>query len=152
MKLNALTLLAVSSVLAAGAFAQTPAPSAGAPSRLAPAMVQQQAQMMAKTSMFKGIEVNKGTVSLSRMGGKNRLTLSADFEIPKSPAPHWQVVDSKGNTYLLNQLRIAGDKTNREITLPSYIRDVKSVQIWCSFAEVVLGEASFAKAQTLKQG
>lgn len=148
MKLNTLTLLAVSSVLAAGAFAQSPSPEMASP-RMAPAAVQKP-MAAAMTSQFKGIEVNKGTASLSRMGGKNRLTLSADFEIPKSPAPHWQVVDSKGNVYLLNQLRIAGDKTNREIVLPSYIRDVKSVQIWCSFAEVVLGEASFARPQTLK--
>jgi hypothetical protein len=29
------------------------------------------------------------------------------------------------------------------ITLPSYIRDVAKVQIYCAWAEAVLGEASF---------
>ncbi len=149
MKINLLTLLAVSSALTAGAFAQAPDPSMGAPVNNAPAMTQQMSQMVGMTSMFKGIEVNKGTVSLNKMDGKYRLTLSADFEIPNSPAPHWRVVDSQGNTYLLNQLRIAGDKTNREIMLPKYIKDVKTVQIWCSFAEVVLGEASFTRAMPL---
>ena len=48
-----------------------------------------------------------------------------------------------GNTYLLNQMRIKGDKTNRMITVPSYIKDIAKVQVWCSFAEVVLGETSF---------
>jgi hypothetical protein len=63
--------------------------------------------------------------------------------IPDTPAPSWQIVDSKGNTYLLNQFRIKGDKTNRMITLPSYIKDVAKVQVWCTFAEVLLGEAAF---------
>jgi hypothetical protein len=33
------------------------------------------------------------------------------------------------------------------ITLPAYIRDVTKVQIYCAWAEAVLGEASFAKPQ-----
>jgi HSP20 family protein len=32
---------------------------------------------------------------------------------------------------------------NRRITLPAYVQDVSKVRIWCAFAEVVLGEASF---------
>jgi len=52
-------------------------------------------------------------------------------------------VDSKGNTYLLQKLTIKGDKVNRSITLPVYVADVSKVQIWCAFAEVILGEASF---------
>lgn len=106
-------------------------------------------KMAAISSAFKGIEVNGGTVSINKMEGKTVLTLSSDFMSPKSPAPHWQVVDSKGNVYLLNQLRIAGDKENRMIVLPSYVRDVAKVQIWCSFAEVVLGEATFQRAVKL---
>jgi hypothetical protein len=54
------------------------------------------------------------------------------------------VVDSKGNVYLLNQQRIKDGKTNRKITLPPYIHDVAKVQTWCSFAEALLGEASFS--------
>lgn len=99
------------------------------------------------SSAFKGIEVNGGTVTFSKEGGKRTLSLSPDFKLPKTPAPHWQVIDSKGNAYLLNQLKIAGDKTNLKVALPSYIKDVAKVQIWCSFAEVNLGEATFAKAQ-----
>ena len=71
------------------------------------------------------------------------MKVSDDFVIPDTPAPSWQIVDSKGNTYLLNQFRIKGDKTNREITLPGYIKDVAKVQVWCSFAEVLLGETTF---------
>jgi hypothetical protein len=55
------------------------------------------------------------------------------------------VVDSKGNVYLLNQLKIKDGKTNRTIVLPSYVHDVAKVQIWCSFAEALLGEAPFPK-------
>jgi hypothetical protein len=101
--------------------------------------------MMMNSSKFKGIEVNKGTVSAKVTDKGIVLMLSKDFVLPKSPAPHWQVVDSKGNVYLLKQLKIAGNKVNRMITVPSYVADVKSVQIWCSFAEVNLGEASFSK-------
>jgi hypothetical protein len=43
----------------------------------------------------------------------------------------------------LQKLTIKGDKLNRAITLPAYVPDVSKVQIWCAFAEVVLGEASF---------
>jgi len=53
------------------------------------------------------------------------------------------VVDSKGHVYLLQKLSIKGDKTNKSITLPAHIRDVAKVQIWCAFAETVLGEAAF---------
>jgi hypothetical protein len=39
---------------------------------------------------------------------------------------------------------ISGDKQNRTITVPAYVKDVAKVQIWCAYAEVLLGEASFA--------
>lgn len=98
---------------------------------------------MHKSSKFAGPKANTGTVTHSVMDGKNVLTLSDDFKVPGTPDPHWQVVDSKGNTYLLQKLSIKGDKVNRTITLPAYVADVSKVQIYCSFAEVVLGEASF---------
>ena len=44
--------------------------------------------------------------------GKNVLKLSADF-VPDTPDPHWQVVDSKGQVFLLQRLGIKGDKVNR---------------------------------------
>ena len=95
------------------------------------------------STKFQGPKANTGTVSHAVEGGKNILTLSDDFKVPGTPDPHWQVVDSKGNAYLLQKLTIKGDKVNRSITLPGYVADVSKVQIWCAFAEVVLGEASF---------
>jgi len=97
------------------------------------------------TRPFTGVKVNGGTVTHTRVGGKNVLTLSDDFKVPDTPDPHWQVVDSKGNVYLLQRLAIKGDKFNRSITLPDYIPDVAKVQIWCAFAETLLGEAPFEK-------
>jgi hypothetical protein len=98
---------------------------------------------MHTSGKFAGPKANTGTVTHSVVDGKNVLTLSDDFKVPGAPDPHWQVVDSKGNTYLLQKLSTKGDKINRSITLPAYVADVSKVQIWCAFAEVVLGEASF---------
>jgi hypothetical protein len=92
---------------------------------------------------FKGEKVNGGTVTQTMEGGKIVLTLSDDFVDPKTPDVHWQVVDSKGNTYLLQKLAIKGDKVNKSITLPGYVKDVAKVQIWCAWAEALLGEAGF---------
>jgi hypothetical protein len=96
------------------------------------------------TNTFAGVKANTGTATHSREGGRQILTLSDDFKVPDSPAPHWQVVDSRGNVYLLQRLVIKGDKFNKQITLPPYVRDVAKVQIWCAWAEVLLGEASFS--------
>jgi hypothetical protein len=95
------------------------------------------------SSKFQGAKANTGIVTHTVRDGKNVLTLSADFKIPDTPAPHWQVVDSKGNVYLLQRLKIKGDKVNTSITVPSYVQDVAKVQIWCAWAEALLGEASF---------
>jgi hypothetical protein len=95
------------------------------------------------TGMFSGAKVNGGTATISHKDGKNILTASDDFVPPNTPDPHWQVVDSKGNIYELQKLNIKGDKYNKSIVLPSYIHDVAKVQIWCAFAETLLGEASF---------
>lgn len=92
---------------------------------------------------FTGVKVNGGTVTHSKVGGKMVLTLSEDFKVPDTPDPHWQVVDSNGNVYLLDRLKAKGDKFNKSITLPAYIHDVAKVQIWCAFAEALLGEAPF---------
>lgn len=104
-------------------------------------------QSMEMTSgKFKGVEVNGGTASIYQKDGRYRLRVSSDFMVPNSPAPHFQVVDMEGNIYLLGRLTLVGDKTQRDIVLPKYIKNVAKVQIWCSFAEVNLGEATFAKA------
>ncbi|MGH7835866.1 MAG: hypothetical protein ACREQK_19640, partial [Candidatus Binatia bacterium] len=67
------------------------------------------------------------------------------FKNPEAPDPHWQVIDSKGNVHMLQKLTIKGDKTNKKIVLPAYIKDVAKVQMWCAFAETNLGEAVFEK-------
>src|SRR5882672_733441 len=100
------------------------------------------------SSQFQGPKANKGTVTHSIKDGKSVLTLSDDFVVPDTPDPHWQVVDSKGQIYELDKLKtkaFVGDNYKKEITLPSYVKDVAKVQIWCAFAEVNLGEAVFAK-------
>ena len=99
------------------------------------------------SGMFEGVKANTGTVTHSKDGNKNVLTLSDDFKVPDAPAPHWQIVDSKGNVYLLQRLTIKGEKYNKSIAVPSYIKDIAKVQIWCAFAETLLGEASFSKPQ-----
>ena len=96
------------------------------------------------TSKFEGVKANSGAATHARSGNSDTLTWSDDFKIPETPAPHWQVVDTKGNVYLLNRLAIKGDKQNRTIALPAYINDVAKVQVWCAFAEVLLGEAPFS--------
>ncbi len=53
------------------------------------------------------------------------------------------MVDSHGTVYLLDRLQAKNGKYNKSITLPSYIHDVAKVQIWCAFAETLLGEAPF---------
>jgi hypothetical protein len=96
------------------------------------------------TTPFAGKAVNGGTVTHEHRDGRHVLTVSPDFQVPGSPDPHWQVVDGKGNVFLLNRLTLKDDKVNRTITLPRYIADVAKVQMWCAWAEVVLGEASFS--------
>jgi hypothetical protein len=103
---------------------------------------------------FSGAKVNAGTASYSVKDGKGTLMLSSDFQMPETPDPHWQVVDSKGNVYLLQRLGvkslggIAKDRINMSITLPAYIHDIAKVQIYCAWAEAVLGEAAFDTPQT----
>ena len=95
---------------------------------------------------FTGAKVNAGTVTHSVKNGKNVLTLSEDFVVPDTPDPHWQVVDARGNVYLLQRLGVkslggvAKDRVNMSITLPDMIRDIAKVQIYCAWAEAILGE------------
>jgi hypothetical protein len=97
------------------------------------------------SAQFAGPKANMGTVTLTHENGKRVLTLSSDFVSPDTPDPHWQVVDSDGNVYTLERLKIKEDKEHRSITLPAYVRDVSKIVIWCAFAEANLGEAAFAK-------
>jgi hypothetical protein len=110
---------------------------------VAPSSAAAQGAHVSKT--FSGAKVNAGTVTHTVVNGRNVLSLSADFKDPGTPDPHWQVVDSKGNVFLLQRLGIKGDKVNTQITLPAYVKDVAKVQIYCAWAEVVLGETTFDK-------
>ena len=99
------------------------------------------------TSQFQGPKANKGRVTHSARDGKSVLTLSDDFVVPDTPDPHWQLVDSDGNVYLVDKLKtkaFIGDKYKKEIVVPSYVKNVSKVVIWCAWAEANLGEASFS--------
>ena len=104
------------------------------------------AQDMHTSSQFQGPKANKGHVTHSRNDGKSVLTLSDDFVVPDTPDPHWRVVDSGGNVYDLDKLKkkALGDKYQKEIVLPSYVKNISKVIIWCAWAEANLGEASFS--------
>jgi len=95
------------------------------------------------TKPFTGKAVNGGTVTLSKQGDKTTLSLSGDFQVPGSPDPHWQLVDSKGTVYLLDRLKLKDDKINTRIIVPAFVPDIAKVQMYCAWAEVVLGEAPF---------
>ncbi len=105
---------------------------------------------------FAGGKVNGGTVTHSVKDGKHVLTLSSDFQVPDTPDPHWQIVDSRGATYLLQRLPVKNavgvgkDRINMSITLPAYIADVAKVQIYCAWAEALLGEAPFGAPLSTK--
>ena len=61
------------------------------------------------TGQFQGPKANKGHVTHSTRDGKSVLTLSDDFVVPDTPDPHWQVVDSDGQVYLLDKLKKTPD-------------------------------------------
>jgi hypothetical protein len=96
------------------------------------------------TSKFEGVKANSGTASHARSGNSDTLTWSEDFKIPETLAPYWQVVDAKGNVYLLNRLAIKGQAEPHDQSAVLRPR-CGEVQIWCAYAEVLLGEASFPK-------
>jgi hypothetical protein len=107
------------------------------------------AQNAHTSSQFQGSKANKGFVTHSNRDGKSILTLSDDFVVPDTPDPHWRVVDSNGNIYDLDKLKKkgpTGDRFQKEIVVPSYVKNVSKVIIWCAWAEANLGEASFSSA------
>jgi hypothetical protein len=105
------------------------------------------------SKVFSGPKANKGNVTLDMKDGAYMLTLSDDFVTPDTPAPHWRLVDSSGNMYLLQRLKTKDRdaKGNRSITVPDYIHDIAKVQIYCAWAEVVLGETTFNGVQELSK-
>jgi hypothetical protein len=100
------------------------------------------------TTKFEGPKANTGTATFYNEGGKNMLKVSADFKVPDTPAPTWRVVDSKGNVYTLDAFKIKdGNGEKRQVVVPTYVHDVVSVQVYCAWAQVLLGEAKFATPQ-----
>src|SRR5260370_35648403 len=95
------------------------------------------------SSMFQGHKGNTGTVSHSIENGKSILRVSSDFKVPDTPAPTWRVVDSNGAIYTLDAFKIKGGEM-RELEVPSYIRNIARVQVYCAWAQVVPGESSFS--------
>src|SRR5436190_2152927 len=73
------------------------------------------------SGVFQGVKVSRGTVTHTNAGGKSVLNLSDDFQMPQAPDPHWQVIDSRGNVYLLDKLSLKGGRFQKSITLPSYV-------------------------------
>lgn len=95
------------------------------------------------TATFHGPKANTGTAMHTYEDGKSVLRVSADFKVPDTPAPTWRVVDSNGNIYTLDAFKIKGGE-KRQVVVPSYIPNVVKVQVYCAFAEVLLGETSFS--------
>ena len=99
------------------------------------------------SSKFEGPKANTGTVMHYVENGKSMLKVSPDFKVPDTPAPTWRVVDSKGTIYTLDAFKIkAGGGEKREVAVPAYVHDIVKVQVYCAWAEVLLGEASFSQA------
>jgi hypothetical protein len=103
---------------------------------------------MHNSSQFQGPKANTGTVTHHVENGKSMLKVSDDFKVPDTPAPTWRVIDSKGNIYTLDAFKIKGTLGNnaekREVDVPSYVKDIAKVQVYCAWAQVLLGEASFS--------
>jgi hypothetical protein len=95
------------------------------------------------SSMFQGPKANTGTVSHSIENGKSILRVSHDFKVPDTPAPTWRVVDSDGAIYTLDAFKIKGGE-KREVEVPAYVKDIAKVQVYCAWAQVLLGETSFS--------
>lgn len=94
------------------------------------------------TGQFQGPKANTGTAMHTYENGKSVLRVSNDFQVPDTPAPTWRVIDSKGVIYTLEALKIKGGE-KRMVVVPAYIHDIAKVQVYCAWAEVVLGEAAF---------
>jgi len=94
------------------------------------------------SGMFAGPKANTGTVTHSVENGKSILRVSSDFKVPDTPAPTWRVVDSNGNIYTLDAFKIKGGE-KREVVVPGFIGNIAKVQVYCAWAEVLLGETSF---------
>jgi hypothetical protein len=95
------------------------------------------------SSKFEGPKANTGTVTHYVENGKSILKVSDDFKVPDTPAPTWRVVDNKGNIYTLDAFKTKGGE-KREVLVPGFVSNIVKVQVYCAYAEVLLGEASFS--------
>ena len=68
---------------------------------------------------------------------------SSNFKVSDTPALTWRVVDSTGTTYTLNAFKVKGGE-KREVSVPAYVKDIAKVQVYCAWAEILLGESSFS--------
>jgi hypothetical protein len=102
------------------------------------------------TARFTGPKANTGTAIHFVENGKSMLKVSDEFQTPDTPAPTWRVVDNKGNIYTLDAFKIknviGGSKEKREVVVPAYVPNIVKVQVYCAWAEALLGEASFSSA------
>lgn len=96
-----------------------------------------------KSSKFAGPKANTGTVSHLNENGRSILRVSPDFKVPDTPAPTWRIVDSGGTVYTLDAFKIKGGE-KREVAVPAYVKDIAKVQVYCAWAEVLLGEAGYS--------
>jgi hypothetical protein len=95
------------------------------------------------TSAFQGNAANGGTAAHFYQNGKSVLRVSDDFKVPNTPAPTWRVIDSKGVVYTLDAFKIKGGE-KRQVVVPAFVPNIAKVQVYCAYAEVVLGEAGFS--------
>jgi len=95
------------------------------------------------TAGFQGPKANTGTALHTYENGKSILRVSEDFKVPDTPAPTWRVIDSKGAVYTLDAFKIKGGE-KRMIVVPAYVPNIAKVQVYCAWAEVLLGEAPFS--------
>lgn len=95
------------------------------------------------TNQFQGAKANTGMAIHAIENGKSILRVTDDFKVPDTPAPTWRVVDSKGTVYTLDAFKIKGGE-KRMVMVPSYVHNIAKVQVYCAWAEVLLGEASFS--------
>ena len=95
------------------------------------------------TAQFQGPKANTGTAMHTYDNGRSIVRVSDDFKVPDTPAPTWRVIDSKGVVYTLDAFKIKGGE-KRMVAVPSYVNDIAKVQVYCAWAEVILGEAPFS--------
>lgn len=95
------------------------------------------------SATFQGEKANTGTVNHLYENGKSILRVSNDFKVPDTPAPTWRIVDSKGNVFTLDAFKIKGGE-KRQIAVPAYVSNIAKVQVYCAWAEILLGETSFS--------